>query len=74
MVLVVVLREEEMGNIVTECKYCGRFRAYPCMNTRDMEDFAEDGDDGCFYQLAKEGGGEKGLQYVINNREARKNG
>ena len=55
-----------------ECRYCKRARVYHCMNTRDMEDFAEDGDNECFYQLAKIGGGEKGLQYVINNREARK--
>lgn len=61
------------------CKYCGR-RGGPglptpfdgCANTRDMEDFAELGDDTRFYQLAKIGGGEKGLNYVIANREARR--
>ena len=37
-----------------------------------MEDFAEDGDRECFYQLAKLGGGEKGLRYVISNYEARR--
>lgn len=55
------------------CEYCNRERHYPCNNTRDMEDFAEDGNRECFYQLAKSGGGEKGLQYVINNCEARMN-
>jgi hypothetical protein len=41
------------------------------MNTRDMEDFAIDGDRECFFQLAKLGGGEKGLKYVILNAEAK---
>jgi len=36
-----------------------------------MEDFSIDGDDFCLTQLAKKGGGEKGLQYVILNRAAR---
>ena len=55
------------------CVYCGRnqeIRSIPCYNTRDMEDFAISGDRECFYQLAKIGGGEKGLRYVINNCEA----
>jgi len=56
---------------MTKCEYCGQQKHYSCRNTRDMEDFAEDGYDEYFYQLAKLGGGEKGLQYVINNREAR---
>jgi hypothetical protein len=42
------------------------------MNTRDMEDFAIEGERECFYQLAKKGGGEKGLKYVIANCESRK--
>ena len=61
------------------CKFCGRKEgtgqfdlANSCMNTRDMEDFAELGDDTCFYQLAKLGGGEKGLNYIIANREKMK--
>jgi len=53
------------------CKYCQRERGYSCMNTRDMEDFAIDGDLSCFFQLAKLGGGEKGLKYVIANAEVR---
>ena len=55
----------------TTCEYCQRNSSNPCRNTRDMEDFAESGDNECFYQLAKVGGGEKGLRYVIANREAR---
>ena len=51
------------------CTYCGRTRVYPCNNTRDMEDFAIDGDDFCLRELAKLGGGEKGLRYVILNRK-----
>lgn len=56
----------------SKCEYCGRDRSYSCRNTRDMEDFGEAGDRECFYQLAKLGGGEKGLQYVIKNCEARR--
>ena len=63
------------------CKFCGRSGgpSLPtpfdgCMNTRDMEGFAESGDDTCFYQLARLGGGEKGLKYVIANREKIKEG
>lgn len=44
------------------------------MNTRDMEDSAILNDLECFFQLAKLGGGEKGLNYVIANRDARKEG
>ena len=50
-----------------DCEYCGRPRNFTCNNTRDMEDFAEDGDRECFFQLARLGGGEKGLKYVIMN-------
>lgn len=53
------------------CRYCQREQGYACMNTRDMEDFAVDGDRECFFQLAKLGGGEKGLKYVILNAEAK---
>lgn len=53
------------------CKYCEKERSYECHNTRDMEDFAESGNRECFYQLAKLGGGEKGLPYVIANCSAR---
>ncbi len=56
---------------MSACRYCSRNQDYTCMNTRDMEDFAEGGDRECFYQLAKLGGGEKGLKYVISNCEAR---
>ncbi len=58
------------------CEHCRRERNFACKNTRDMEDFAEDGDDICFYQLVRSGiihdcGGEKGLRYVVLNREKR---
>ena len=55
-----------------KCKYCGKEQSYACMNTRDMEDFAIDGNRECFFQLARMGGGEKGLRYVIANIETKK--
>ncbi len=60
------------GFKMEKCEYCFRDRAFRCHNTRDMEDFAEDGDHECFFQLAKLGGGEKGLRYVILNHLKRK--
>jgi hypothetical protein len=39
------------------------------MNSRDLEEFAIDGDDVCFAQLEKIGWGEKGREYIIQNRE-----
>ena len=51
-----------------KCEYCKRDRRLPCHNTRDMEDFAIDGEEDCLEQLAKLDGGEKGLKYVILNR------
>ena len=51
-----------------KCEYCGVESAYPCHSTRDMEDFAEDGNEECLNQLALKDGGEKGLRYVILNR------
>ena len=64
-----------MGDTV-KCEHCKRERSYECHNTRDMEDFAIDGDRECFYQLVKSGvihdcGGEKGIRYVVLNCEAR---
>ncbi len=56
---------------MVKCEYCNRERGYPCMNTRDMEDFAIDGDRECFFQLATGGGGEKGLRYVVLNAKAK---
>ncbi len=50
------------------CKYCNRERGHTCRNTRDMKDFAVDGNEDCLEQLALAGGGEKGLRYVILNR------
>ncbi len=60
-----------MSKTTSKCEYCGRDKNYPCRNTRDMEDFGEGGDRECFYQLAKLGGGEKGLRYVIAHCEKR---
>lgn len=59
---------------MVKCEHCKRERGYPCRNTRDMEDFAIDGDLECFYQLVKGGiitdcWGEKGLRYVVLNHE-----
>lgn len=54
------------------CEYCGCDKSWPCRNTRDMEESGEGGDRECFYQLARLGGGEKGLRYVIANCEARR--
>lgn len=54
---------------MVKCKYCHREGGYSCMNTRDMEDFAIDGDGLCLRELARLGGGEKGLRYIILNRK-----
>ena len=59
---------------MSKCGYCNRERGFSCNNTRDMGDFAIDGERECFYQLAKVGGGEKGLNYVILNCEESGNG
>jgi hypothetical protein len=56
------------------CRYCERQRAWPCMNTRDMEDFAIDGDPICYATLEAHGGGEKGMRYVTLNRNAKRDG
>ena len=53
---------------MVKCEYCNRDRGYPCNGTRDMEDAAIEGHDDCLEQLARLGGGEKGLKYVVLNR------
>lgn len=55
----------------TLCEYCNRRQRVPCRNTRDMEETAEAGDRECFWELAKLGGGEKGLMYVIAHAKRR---
>lgn len=52
------------------CRYCGRERNFPCMNSRDLTDFAIDGDETCFENLAKIGWGESGERYVRLNKAA----
>lgn len=52
------------------CRYCGRTEWPYCMNSRDMEDFAIDGEQRCYDALERSGGGEKGMRYVTLNREA----
>lgn len=56
---------------MAECKWCRRDRPYPCANSRDMEDFAIDGEDECLKQLVLLGGGEKGLRHVVLNKLAK---
>lgn len=55
-----------------KCTYCGRDRDYPCRNTRDMTDFAIEGDDACYQEITLKGGGESGMRYIDLNRERRK--
>lgn len=52
------------------CRYCGKSEWPYCMNSRDMTDFAIEGNDACFAALEKQGWGENGERYVRLNREA----
>src|SRR5438067_1675644 len=52
-----------------QCIYCQRERNMPCMNSRDMTDFAISGDDTCMEALEANKWGESGEQYVRLNRE-----
>lgn len=52
------------------CRYCGRSDWPYCMNSRDMEAAAIEGNDRCFAALEHEGWGEAGERYVRLNREA----
>lgn len=56
---------------MSECRYCKRERNWPCHNTRDMTDFAIDGDETCFENLAAIGWGESGERYVRLNKAHR---
>lgn len=57
---------------MTICRYCGRDRAVPCMNTRDMEDKAVEAVDlTCFNILDQLGGGERGIDRVEALRDER---
>ncbi len=53
-----------------QCSFCGRTRfvGAVCHNTRDMTDFAIEGDEDCLKQIALCDGGEAGLRYIILNR------
>jgi hypothetical protein len=57
----------------TGCRYCGKAEWPYCMNSRDMTDFAIEGNDRCFIALEKQGWGESGERYVRLNREAAEN-
>lgn len=59
-------------NQAAPCRWCGEPRAVPCMNTRDMERNAIEGEDRCFGALERAGGGEAGMRYVALNREKRR--
>lgn len=52
-----------------KCRYCDRDMPIPCMNSRDMTDFAIGGEDVCLAALEKNGWGESGERYVRLNRE-----
>ncbi len=54
---------------MTRCFYCYS-EAHRCCNTRDMESKAIYGNRECFYQLAKQGGGEIGLDEIVKLHEA----
>ena len=56
-----------------ECVYCGRESEHPCMNTRDMEQYAIDGNTRCFDTLDKLGGGERGIDRVDSLRKQANN-
>lgn len=49
------------------CRFCGRTKTIVCMNSRDAEDFAIDGDVVCLRALASHDMGEKGLRYIVMN-------
>lgn len=56
-----------------KCRWCERNGFWPaiCLNSRDMEDRAIDGDETCFESLAKVGWGEKGERYIRLNKADR---
>lgn len=52
------------------CRWCGRAEEPFCRNTRDMTDMAISGDDTCYAEIEKLGGGEQGMRYIQLNRES----
>lgn len=52
-----------------KCIYCKRDRNSPCHNTRDITDFAIDGDEVCYEQIKLKNGGEDGMRYIDLNKE-----
>lgn len=57
----------------TGCRYCGKADWPYCMNSRDMTDYAIEGNDTCFFALERQGWGESGERYVRLNREIAEN-
>lgn len=57
------------GDLVKRCHWCKREGAWPaiCANTRDMEDYAIDGNLDCLKALVTGNLGEKGARYVVLN-------
>lgn len=58
---------------MASCTFCGKETGdygSSCWNTRDMEQFAIEGDDRCYEALRAAGGGEKGMRYVDMTRAA----
>lgn len=53
-----------------KCRYCDRESVFPCVNSRDLTDFAISGEDTCMAALEKQGWGESGERYVRLSREA----
>lgn len=53
---------------MARCPYCYR-EERECHNTRDMESEAIYGDRECYFQLARQGGGEMGLDKVMKLHE-----
>lgn len=63
------------GSEDMSCRFCAREgNGWPeiCLNTRDVEDRAAEGDDSCYQVLVDRGGAEKGLAYVKANRRRSK--
>lgn len=52
-----------------KCRYCHQDSDFPCVNTRDMTDFAISGNDKCMSALEQAGWGDMGKRYVVLNRK-----
>lgn len=57
--------------MTTLCEFCKKQKSYNgergCVNTRDAEDFAIEGDLDCLEFIITHNAGEKGARYVILN-------